>query len=73
MLEEKVSELKEEKKKRVLPKIELEIPYSIPDTFFQSELDKLNFYREVENIESIEELEEVEEEFMKSDLHSLVG
>ena len=71
MLEEKVSELKEEKKKRVLPKIELEIPYSIPDTFFQSELDKLNIYREVENIESIEELEEVEESIQDSKIQTV--
>ncbi len=71
MLEEKVSELKEEKKKRVLPKIELEIPYSIPDTFFQSELDKLNFYREVESIESIEELEEVEESMQDSKIQTV--
>jgi len=62
MLEERISELKEEKKKRVLTKIELEISYILPETLFASEEDRLHFYREIENIESIDELEEVEKE-----------
>lgn len=65
MLEERIEELKNAKKKKVFTKIELEISHFIPDSAFLSEQDKLNFYREIENIESIEELEEVEEEMME--------
>jgi transcription-repair coupling factor (superfamily II helicase) len=63
MLEERIEEMKNERKTRKWTKIELEISYVIPDTSFQSEQDKLSFYREIENIETLEELEEVEEEF----------
>jgi len=67
MLEEKISELKEEKKTRTWTKIELELSYVIPDEYFSSDADKLSFYREIENIETLAELEEVEEELrMKS-------
>ncbi len=62
MLEEKIEELKDEKKKRVWTKIELDISYTIPDEYFLSESDKLSFYREIENIETLDELEEIEEE-----------
>ncbi len=62
MLEEKIEELKDEKKKRVWTKIELDISYTIPDEYFLSESDKLSFYREIENIETLDELEEIEKE-----------
>lgn len=62
MLEEKIEELKDERKKRAWTKIELDISYMIPDEYFLSETDKLNFYREIENIETMEELEEIEKE-----------
>lgn len=64
MLEEKIEELKNEKKQKCYTKIELDLSYVIDDDFFISELDKLNFYREVENIETIEELEELENNFL---------
>lgn len=63
MLEEKIEELKDEKKKRIWTKIEFDISYIIPDECFLSESDKLSFYREIENIETIEELDEIEKEF----------
>ena len=63
MLEERIEEMKNERKTRKWTKIELEISYVIPDASFQSEQDKLSFYREIENIETLEELEEVEAEF----------
>lgn len=66
LLEERIEELKNIRKKRVLPKVELDISYSIPDTEFLSEADKLGFFREMENIESAEELDEIERD-MKSD------
>ena len=61
MLEEKIEELKESPEK--IPKdkldtsIDLEISATIPDEFFQSESDKIHFYREIESLSSVEELE----------------
>ncbi|MBX9809182.1 DEAD/DEAH box helicase, partial [Candidatus Gracilibacteria bacterium] len=62
LLEERIAELKDERKKRILTKIELDISYVIPEECFLSESDKLNFFREIENIESLEELEIMEDE-----------
>ena len=62
MLEEKIAEIKEAKKTRKPVKIELELSYSLDDALFLSESDKLNFFREIENLETLEELEEVEED-----------
>lgn len=62
LLEERISEIKEEKKKRVLTKIELDISYIIPTEYFLSESDKLNFFREIENLETLNELDEMEDE-----------
>jgi len=62
MLEEKVEELKNARKTRKWTKIELELSYVIGDEYFNSEADKLSFYREIENIETLEELEEIEGE-----------
>ncbi|MDD3646391.1 MAG: CarD family transcriptional regulator [Candidatus Gracilibacteria bacterium] len=44
-------------------KIDLNISLSIPDEYFASELDKINFYREIESVNDIEELEGVIEDF----------
>lgn len=63
MLEEKIAELKQEKRSRTPTKIELDLSYVIEDREFASELDKLNFFREIENIETLEELSKIEEEF----------
>lgn len=63
MLEEKIAELKDEKQKKNFTKIELDLSYILPDEFFASELDKLNFFREVENIENLNDLDSVEQEF----------
>ncbi len=60
LLEERIAELREEKKRHILTKIELDISYVIPTEYFLSEADKLNFFREIENLETIEELEEME-------------
>lgn len=60
MLEEKISALRNERATRTICRIELDLPFRIDDTYFLSELDKLNFYREIENIDTIEELEEIE-------------
>ena len=62
LLEERIAELQDEKKKRVLTKIELDISYILDENLFLSEWDKLNFFREIENLETLEELENMEEE-----------
>jgi len=41
----------------------LSIDAFIDDNLFSSELDKINFYREVENIRTLEELEIVKKDF----------
>lgn len=67
MLEEKIAELKHEKQTKIFTKIELDLSYIIPNEFFISELDKLNFFREVENIDNISELEALENEFLQDE------
>ena len=58
LLEEKIEELKRGK---VLEKndckIELDISYFIDADFFDSELDKIRFFRNIESIETLEDLE----------------
>jgi transcription-repair coupling factor len=62
LLEERIAELRDEKKKRIMTKIELDISYILPEEYFLSEWDKLNFFREIENLETLEELEDMENE-----------
>ncbi len=62
LLEERIAELRDEQKKRVLTRIELDISYILPEALFLSEADKLNFFREIESLETLEELEEMEKE-----------
>jgi transcription-repair coupling factor (superfamily II helicase) len=64
LLEERIAELRDEKKKRSLTRIELDISYILPESAFLSEADKLNFFREIENLETLEELEEMETEML---------
>ena len=52
-------------KNRIETKIDIDIPVFIPDNFFGSELDKINFYREIELISDLDELGEI-----KKDLYS---
>jgi transcription-repair coupling factor (superfamily II helicase) len=66
MLEEKIEALKEEKNTgnadlRSLRKtaIDLMISATIPQEYFLSETDKLNFYREVEYIQTREDIDEM--------------
>lgn len=62
LLEEKIEELREQKARKKPVKIELELSYTLDDELFGSELDKLNFFREIESVENLEELEEIEQE-----------
>jgi len=64
LLEERIAELRDEKKKQILTKIELDLSYILPEKYFLSETDKLNFFREIENIETLEELDALEEEML---------
>lgn len=48
-----------ESKGRINTKIDLNIWAYIDDLYFSSELDKINFYREIESLDNIEDLENI--------------
>jgi len=50
-------------------KIDLDIDIFIPDSFFSSELDKINFYREIELINNLEDLKEIKKDFFQTNLN----
>lgn len=72
MLEEKISTLKRlwlwddivDDISQKDTSIDLNIPAFIPDDLFWSELDKLNFYREIESISTLEDLNSIKDEFI---------
>lgn len=74
MLEDKIEELKNnlrpvsetglgegssQKNIKINTKIDLNIWAYIDDSYFSSELDKINFYREIESLDNIEDLENI--------------
>lgn len=69
MLEEKMQELKQsletwkeiEKKQQTL--IDLNIPAFLDDNFFENDLDKLEFYKEIETISDLDDLENLINDF----------
>jgi len=72
MLENKIEELKIEKDlawkdnkslKRINTIIDLNINAYIPEEFFTSDLDKINFYREIESIRELEDLNNLISDF----------
>jgi transcription-repair coupling factor (superfamily II helicase) len=74
MLEEKVEELKlkeeldndekiEIKRRKFDTSIELNIEAYLQSSLFENELDKINFYKEIESINSLEEIKELKEDF----------
>ncbi|MDD4151102.1 MAG: CarD family transcriptional regulator [Candidatus Gracilibacteria bacterium] len=73
MLEDKIEEMKkngintekseENKIKKIDTSIDLNIGAMISGEFFSSELDKINFYRDIENINSTEDLNNLIEDF----------
>jgi transcription-repair coupling factor (superfamily II helicase) len=71
LLEEKVESIRLGKAKRENTKVELDLSYVLPDDFFDSDIDKLSFFREIEAIESIEDLERIEETFSNNTDHAL--
>jgi transcription-repair coupling factor (superfamily II helicase) len=65
MLENKIEELKVERQlssdnekslKRINTSIDLNVDAYIPEEFFTSDLDKINFYREIESIRELDDL-----------------
>lgn len=50
---------------KIETKIDLDLDLFIKDDFFSSELDKINFYREIELIKDLEELKEVKNSFLE--------
>jgi len=72
MLEDKIEELKVSRQiiseddvslKRIDTIIDLNIEAYISDNYFSSELDKLNFYREIESIRDFQDLENLIDDF----------
>lgn len=68
MLENKIEELKSdgiplEKRNKEDISIDLWISAFIHDDYFNGETDKINFYREIENIRTLDELEDLKKEF----------
>ena len=63
LLESKIKELKSGSKKHTLLdiSIELDLNLILEDALFTSDMDKLNFYRNIESIETLEELVEFEQ------------
>lgn len=68
MLEDKIEELSSGKKPSPIDcKIELEVSYYIEDGFFDSDMDKLAFFRSVEQIDTLEDLAFAKESFSTED------
>lgn len=74
MLEEKIEDLKLEKNmlsdedkkhKRINIKIDLNIEAYLDNTFFTSEIDKLNFYKELEYIDNLPDLQNIIDDFLE--------
>ena len=78
MVEQKIAELKEQSPLSVSPqgreetqknilkintKIDLQLNIWVPDSYFDSDLDKINFYREIESVSQLEDLEELISDF----------
>lgn len=67
LLENKIEELKTwTVSKNINCQIELNISYYIEDSFFNSESDKMHFFRNIESIETIEDLDYTYKTFIES-------
>lgn len=71
MLEEKIEELKNSQYNEKLPKqikttIDLNIEAYLSNDFFTSELDKINFYKELEYLDDLDELISLKNDFIKN-------
>jgi transcription-repair coupling factor (superfamily II helicase) len=68
LLEEKIATLKNGKKEQNQCKIDLELSYVIPESEFDSEVDKLSFFRDIESIETLEDLDMTETTFQAGNM-----
>ncbi|MDQ1343763.1 MAG: hypothetical protein QG650_483, partial [Patescibacteria group bacterium] len=65
LLEEKIAELSSGKKRPPDTRIDLDFAYGIPDAFFDSEIDKLHFFRSLESVRDEKELDFAREGFLE--------
>lgn len=68
LLEEKISTIKNGKKDTNVCKIDLELSYVIDTDEFDSEMDRLAFFRDIESIETLEDLDMTESTFRTADM-----
>lgn len=68
LLEKKVYELKNNKEKTIDTMVDLNIECFINDQYFNSETDKINFYKEIESLENLEDLDLLIEDFKNMNL-----
>ena len=54
---------------KINTKIDLQINFGIPDNYFDSDLDKINFYREIEAVDKLEDLKELMKDFKMEHLN----
>ena len=65
LLEEKVSSMRDGKRSEHQCKIDLELSYVIEDDAFDSQMDKLSFFRDIESIDTLEDLDYAESTFLR--------
>ena len=63
LLEEKIESMKNGKKEQIACKIDLDLSYVVDDDEFDSKMDKLSFFRDIESIETLEDLDITESTF----------
>lgn len=68
LLEEKISSIQNGKKEEHQCKVELELSYVIDISEFDSDMDRLAFFRDIESIETLEDLDMTESTFRTEDM-----
>lgn len=65
MIEDKIEELSNTRKKeeKTITKIDLNIDIWVDDNYFSSQIDKINYYREIETIDDLESLNDIITDF----------
>jgi transcription-repair coupling factor (superfamily II helicase) len=56
----------EHQRLKIQTRIDLMISASVPDSYFLSETDKLNFYREIELVQDFDDLEQLKNSFLEN-------
>jgi transcription-repair coupling factor (superfamily II helicase) len=65
LVEDKIEEIKGTGTQKIETKIDLNLDLDIDESFFDWELDKINFYREIENISDLETLKSIKDDFVE--------